>query len=122
MATPTSAPPSVSPSELPVQDSDRPSKVASPVSSIPSLASEEGLKSFVHSVLASFLSQPTLSLGSNPFVATPLAEVPNVSHSGSAGGSEDDNLMRGRLVAPIGMVPPPHQEDYIPPPWVCVCS
>ena len=68
VATPTSAPPSVSPSATPVKDSARPSKVASPVSSIPSLASEEGLKSFVHSLLASFLSQPTLSLGSNPFI------------------------------------------------------
>ena len=121
VATSTSATPSVSPSATPVKDSARPSKVVSPVSSIPSLASEEGLKSFVHSVLAFFLSQPTLSLGSNPFVAAPLAVVPNVPHSGSAGGSEDDNLMRGRPIAPSGMVPLPHQEDYIPPPPLCLC-
>ena len=117
------APPSVLPSATPVTDSARPSQVASPVSSIPSLASEERLKSLMHSVLASFLSQPS-SLGSSPFVAAPSAEVPNVSHSGSAGGSQDDNLMRGRLVAP-GMVPPPHQEDSKPPPphvYVCVAS
>ena len=120
MATPTSAPPSVSPSVALVQDSDSPSQVAFPVSSIPSLANEEGLKPFVHSVLTSFLSQPTLSLGTNPFVAAPAAEVPNVSRSGSAGGSEDDSLMRGRPVAPSGMMPPPHQEDAIPPP-MCLC-
>ena len=44
VATPTSASPSVSPSVTPVEVSDRSSKVASPVSSLPSLASEEGLK------------------------------------------------------------------------------
>ena len=76
----------------------------------------------MHSVFASFLSQPTLSLGTNPYVAAPAAEVPNVSRSGSAGGSEDDNLMRGRPVAP-GRVPPPHQDDAIPPPPppMCLC-
>ena len=76
----------MSPSAAPVQDSASSSQVVPPVSSISSLASEEGLKSFVHSVLASFLSQPTLSLGSNLFVAAPAAEVPNVSTIGSAGG------------------------------------
>ena len=108
--------------KTPVTDSARPSQVASPVSAIPSPASEEGLKSLMHSILASFLSQPS-SLGSNPFVAAPSAEVPNVSHSGSAGGSQDDNLMRGCPVAPSGMVPPPHQEDNPPPPTppMCMC-
>ena len=81
VATPTSAPPSVLPSVALVEDSASPSQVASPVSAIPSLASEEGLKFFVLSVLASFLSQLTLSLGTNP-----AAEVPSVSRSGSAGG------------------------------------
>ena len=114
VATPTSTPPSVSPSAAPVQDSVSLSQVVPPVSSIPSLASEEGLKSLVQSVLVSFLSQPNLSLGSNPFVAAPSAEVPNVSNIGSAGGSEDDNLMRGRPVAPSGMVPLPIQEDSLP--------
>ena len=71
MATPTSAPPSVSLSAATVQDSASPSQVIPPVSSIPSLASEEGLKSLVHSVLASFLSQPTLSLGSNCLLQLP---------------------------------------------------
>ena len=58
VATPTSSSPSVSPSVTPVRVS---ASVASPPSSLPSLASEEGLKNFVHSVLASFLSQPTFS-------------------------------------------------------------
>ena len=88
VATPSSDPPSVSPSVAPVKITSSPSQAASPVSALPSLASEEGVKSFVHSVLASFLSQPSLSLGTNPFVAAPLAEVPNVSLSGSAGGGE----------------------------------
>ena len=88
VATPTSAPPSVSPSAATVQDSASPSQVVHPVSSVPSLTSEEGLKSLMYSVLASFLSQPTLSLGFNPFVAAPAAEVPNVSTIGSGGGGE----------------------------------
>ena len=94
VATPASASPSVSPSVTPVKVSVSASKVASPVSSLPSFASEEGLKTFVHSVLASFLSQPSSSLGSNPFIPAPSAEVSDVSRSGSAGGSEGDNLMR----------------------------
>ena len=128
VATPTSASPSVSPSVTPVQVSASISQVASPVSSVPSLTSEEGLKSYVHSVLASFLSHPSVSLGTNPFLATPSAEVPNVSLSGSAGGSEGENLMRGRPSAPSGMVPPPPQEDANssspppPPPSVCASS
>ena len=52
VATPTSASPSVSPSVTPVKVSVSASKVASPVSSLPSLASKEVLKMFVHSVLA----------------------------------------------------------------------
>ena len=37
---------------------------------------------------------------------------------GSTGGSDGDNLMRGRQVAPSGMVPPPFEDDVIsyPPP------
>ena len=86
MVTPTSASPSVSPSVTLVKVSVSSSKVASLVCSLPSLSSEEGLKTFVHSVLASFLSQPSSSLGSNPFLPAPSAEVPDVSRSGSAGG------------------------------------
>ena len=48
-----------------------------------------------------------LSLGINPSFAAPSAEVPDVSRSGSTGGSDGDNLMRGRQVTPSGMVPPP---------------
>ena len=122
VATPTSAPPSVSP----VTDSARPSQVASPVSSIPSFASEEGLKSLMHSVLASLLSQPS-SLGSNPFVAAPSAEAPNVSHSGSAGGSQDDNLLRGRPVCSFWYGASAPSRGFNPPPpnphvYMCVAS
>ena len=115
VATPTYASPSVSPSVTPVKVSVSASKVASPVSTLPSLASEEGLKTFVHSVLASFLSQPSSSLGTNPFLPAPSAEVLDMSCSGSAGGSEGDNLMRGRLAAPSGVVPPPIQDNVISP-------
>ena len=114
----TSASPSVLPSVTPVSVSAI--KVASSASSLPSLASEEGLKTFVHSVLASFLSQPSSSLGTNPFLPAPSAEVPDVSRSRSAGGSEGNNLMKGRPVAPSGMVPPPIEEDVISPPNVSV--
>ena len=83
---PTSASPSVSPSVTPVKVSVSASKVASPASSLPSLASEEGLKTVVHSVLAFFLLKPSSSLGTNPFLPAPSAEVPDVYRSGSAGG------------------------------------
>ena len=53
VATPTSSAPKVSPSATPVSVS---ASVASPSISLPSLASEEGLKNFVQSVLVSFLS------------------------------------------------------------------
>ena len=72
----------MSPSATPVRVSV---SVASPQSSLPSLASEEGLRNFVH--LTSFLSQPASSLGTNPSFAAPSAEVPDVSCSGSTGGS-----------------------------------
>ena len=58
VATPTTSAPSVSPSAPPVSVS---ASVASSFSSLPSLASEEGLKNFVQSMLASFLSQPASS-------------------------------------------------------------
>ena len=83
------------------------------------------MKTFVHFVLASFLSQPVspLSLGIDPSFAAPLAEVPDMSCSGSAGGSDGDNLMRGRQVTPSGMVPPP-LDDVISSPNISmpVCS
>ena len=66
-------------------------------------------------MLASFLSQPAspLSLGINPSFPAPSAEVPDVSRSGSTGGSDGDNLMRGRQVTPSGVVPLPLEEDVI---------
>ena len=36
-----------------------------------------------------------------------------MSYHGSTGGSDGDNLMRGRQVTPSGMVPPPLEEDVI---------
>ena len=36
-----------------------------------------------------------------------------MSRSGSTGGSDGDNLMRGRQVTPSGVVPPPLEEDVI---------
>ena len=41
-----------------------------------------------------------------------------MSHSGSAGGSDGDNLLRGRQVAPYGVVPPPLEEDIISSPVI----
>ena len=102
VATPTSAAPSVSPSATPVSVS----------------ASEEGLKNFVHCVLASFLSQPASSLGTNPSFAAPSAEVPDVSRSGSTRGRDGDKLMRGRRVTLSGVVPPPLKEDVISSPII----
>ena len=86
VATPTSTARLVSPSATPVSVSVSTS-IASPPSTLPSLASEEGLKSFVHSVLASFLSQPaSLNLGISPSFSAPSAEVPDVSRGGLTGG------------------------------------
>ena len=95
--------------------------VAPPTPTFTSIASDQSIKEYVHSVLASFLSQPVsqFSLGSNPFVSAPMAEVPNVSHRGSAGGSDVESLLRGRQVAPSGMVPRP-QEDVISSPIMSV--
>ena len=42
-----------------------------------------------------------------------------MSHSGSTGGSDGDNLMRGRQVTPSGVVPRP-QEDVIASPIMSV--
>ena len=56
VATPTSSAPSLSPSATPVSVS---AGVASPSTSLPSLASEGGLKNFVQSMLASFWREVT---------------------------------------------------------------
>ena len=74
-------------------------------------------------MLASFFSQPAsqLSLGNNPFLSAPMAEVPNVFRQGSTGvGGDAESLLRGRQVAPSGMVPRPPQEDVIPSPLMSV--
>ena len=78
------------------------------------------MKTFVQSALASFMLQPTSSLGTNPSLPAPSAEKPDMSRSGSAEGSEGDNLMRGRPVAPSGMVPLPFEDDVISSPNVSV--
>ena len=85
VATPASSAPSVPPSPTPPSTSVR---VAPPTLTLTSIASNEIIKEYVHSVLASFLSQPAsqFNLGSNPFFSAPMAEVPNVSHRGSTGG------------------------------------
>ena len=41
-----------------------------------------------------------------------------MSRSGSTGGSDGDNLMRGRQVTRSGMVPPPIEEDVISSPYI----
>ena len=124
VATPTYSSPSVPPSATPPTPAV---SVAPPTPTLTSIASVQCIKDYVHCVLASFLSQPAsqFSLGSNPFVSAPMAEVPNVSHLGSTGGSDAKSLMRGRQVAPSGMVPRPQEESVIPPPpphYVCVFS
>ena len=85
MTTPSSSAPSVPPSATPSPAVS----VASPTPTLSSIASDQHIKEYVHSVLASFFSQPAsqLSLGNNPFLSAHMAEVPNVSRQGSTGGS-----------------------------------
>ena len=73
-------------------------------------------------VLSSYLSQPVsnFSLGINHSFAAPLAEVLDVSYHGSTGGSDGNNLMRGRQITPSGMVPPPLKEDVISSPYIYI--
>ena len=49
-----------------------------------------------------------------------MAEMPNVSHRGYTGGSDAESLMRGRQVAPSGMVPRPQEEVVISSPIMSV--
>ena len=87
VATPTSSSPSVPLSATPPTPAVSVS-VAPPTPTLTSIASDQSINDYVHSVLASFLFQPAsqISIGSNPFVSAPMAEVPNVSHRGSTGG------------------------------------
>ena len=92
VATPSASSASVTPSESPSL-----SKVATP--SPISLADDEKLKNYVHSFLASMLSQQSVqvSLGSNLFVSAPSVEVPNLPPRGSTGGMTAESLS-SRLV------------------------
>ena len=121
VAMPTSSYPSVPPSATPPSTSVSVS-VAPPTPTLTSIASDQSIKEYVHSVLASFLSRPAsqFSLGSNPFVSAPMAEVPNVTHRGSTGESDAESLLRDRQVASSGMVPRPQEEDVISSPILSV--
>ena len=56
--------------------------------SLTSIADDEKLKSYVHSILASMLSQSSgqVSLGSNNFLSAPSVELPDLPPRGSTGG------------------------------------
>ena len=84
VSTPSASTPSVMPSESPTVVS----QVASP--SLSSIADDEKLKTYVHSFLASMLSQSSgqVSLGSNPFFSAPSVEVPDIPSWGSTGGEK----------------------------------
>ena len=87
VTTPTSSAPSVPPSVTPASPATSAS-VTSPIPTLTSIASDQHIKDYVHSVLASFFSQPAsqFSLGNNLFLSGPMVEVPDVSHRGSTGG------------------------------------
>ena len=106
----------MTPSESPLV-----SQVATP--SLTSIADDEKLKSFVHSFLASMLSQSSgqVSLGSNPFLSAPSVEVPDLPPRGSTGGKTTESLSSRSVVSPSGVVPPSSQEDVMPPIIVCAC-
>ena len=74
--------PSVTPSASPTVVS----QVSSP--SLSFIADDGKIKSYVHSVLASMLSQPSgqVSLGANPFFSAPSVEVPDIPSRGLLGG------------------------------------
>ena len=70
----------------------------------------------MYTVLVSMLSQPgsQVNLGSNPFISAPM-EVPDIPSQGSTGGRGSESLIRGRFASPSGLVPPPSEEDVMPP-------
>ena len=84
---------------------------------------DEKLKSYVHSFLASMLSQSSgqVSLGSNPFFLAPSVEVPDLPPRGSTGGKTTESLSSRSVESPSGVVPPTSQEDVMPPIIVCAC-
>ena len=109
VSTPSSSP-SVPPSAAPVRP------VQSPTPALSSLADDSKLKEYVHSVLASMLSQPgsQVNLGSNPFISAPV-EVTDIPSQGSTGGRGSESLIRDRFASPSGVVLPPSEEDVMPP-------
>ena len=114
VTTPSASSASVTPSESPSL-----SQVVTP--SPPSLADDEKLKNYVHSFLASMLSQQSgqVSLGSNPFVSAPSVEVPYLPPRGSTGGKTTESLSSRSIESP-GVVPLPPQDDVMAPTYVSV--
>ena len=95
VTTPSASAPSVTPSASPVVSQD-----SSP--SLSSIADDGKIRSYVQSVLASILSQPSsqISLGSN------RGSMPDIPSRVSTGGRCTKSLIRGRILSPSGVVPP----------------
>ena len=55
-----------------------------------------------------------VNLGSNPFLSAPV-ELPDIPSQGSTGGRGSESLIRGRFASPSGVVPPPSEDDVLPP-------
>ena len=82
--------PSASAASVTLSESPSISQVASPSPS--SVADDEKLLSYVQSFLTSMFSQQSqMSLGINPTLSAPSAEVPNYTPRGSAGGTTAEN-------------------------------
>ena len=109
VTTPSASAPSVLHSASPAVSQD-----SSP--SLTSIADDDKIRSCVHSVLASKLSQPgsQISLEANPFFSASSVEVPDIPFRWSTGGRSAESLIRGRISSP-GVVPPSSQEDVMPP-------
>ena len=117
VSTPSASNPSVTHSELPTVVS----QVATP--SLSSIADDDKIKNYVHSFLASMLSQPSgqISLGSNPFFSAPSVEVPDIPSCGSTGGRSAESLSSWSASSPSSVVPPSSQ-DVVPPIHVSVSN
>ena len=112
VTTPSISTPSVTPSASPTVVG----QVSSP--SLSSIADDDKIKSYIQSVPASMLSQPSgqISFGSNPFFSAPSVEVPDIPSVGSTVGRCAESLSRGRTSYPAGVVPPSCHGDVMPPP------
>ena len=88
VATPSTSSPSVTPSASPTVVC----QVFSPY--LLSIADDYKINSYVHSALASMLSQPSgqVTLGSNPFLSAPSVEVPDIPSRGPTGGRCAESL------------------------------